>query len=180
MRPSPGNDDYRWNASPEDAWRLLVEPMDRDEAALAAQAITRALPHVRAYPADPRTELVAAWHRWTVELMRDGLMALEGTGREVPRQIIEGLDRWPALAEPAEAAAVPLVEEILESAASRHSFEPRQATDGRHLATHVGWICACVTTQEAPTWLIYDDAEGNGVDGDAAVVETLTRRIRES
>jgi hypothetical protein len=52
------------------------------------------------------------------------------------------------------------VEEILKAASSRYP-SPARAAEGRHLPPHALWICACVTTDDAPTWLIYDtDAAG--------------------
>ena len=30
------------------------------------------------------------------------------------------------------------------------------ARDGRAVVTHALWICACVTLEDAPTWLIHD------------------------
>ena len=50
------------------------------------------------------------------------------------------------------------VEEILEAASSRYP-SPARAPDGRPLASHALWICACVTMDDAPTWLIYDTDE---------------------
>jgi len=46
------------------------------------------------------------------------------------------------------------IEEVLEAAARRSTVAP--ASGERHLASHALWICACVTMDEAPTWLIYD------------------------
>lgn len=34
------------------------------------------------------------------------------------------------------------------------------ATKSRVIANHALWICACVTIDESPTWLIYDTPEG--------------------
>jgi hypothetical protein len=52
------------------------------------------------------------------------------------------------------------VEEILKAASSRRPG-PAKASEGRHLASHALWICACLTTDDAPTWLIYDtDQDG--------------------
>jgi hypothetical protein len=46
------------------------------------------------------------------------------------------------------------IEEILNTAGSRRP-SPAKAPEDRHLASHALWICACVTTDDAPTWLIY-------------------------
>jgi hypothetical protein len=51
------------------------------------------------------------------------------------------------------------VEEILNAASSRRPT-PAMTPGGRHLASHALWICACVTTDDAPTWLICTDEVG--------------------
>jgi hypothetical protein len=50
------------------------------------------------------------------------------------------------------------VEKMLKAASSRRP-SPAKTPEGRHLASHALWICACVTTDDAPTWLIYDTNE---------------------
>jgi hypothetical protein len=50
------------------------------------------------------------------------------------------------------------VEEILKAASLRRPSRARAPGD-RPLAPHALWICACVTTDDAPTWLIYDTDE---------------------
>ncbi|XBB69004.1 hypothetical protein ABFU82_06740 [Nocardioides sp. WV_118_6] len=52
------------------------------------------------------------------------------------------------------------VEAILSRAAAR-SPAPELPTDGHRLPVeHALWICACVTTDDAPTWLVYVTADG--------------------
>lgn len=51
-----------------------------------------------------------------------------------------------------------LVEEIFEAASAR-SATPAPAPEGRPTARHALWICACVTGDDAPMWLIYDTDE---------------------
>lgn len=60
---------------------------------------------------------------------------------------------------PPEDPAVAVVESILEAAASRHPA-PTESGEGIPVAPHALWICACVTMDDAPTWLIYDTDEG--------------------
>jgi len=55
---------------------------------------------------------------------------------------------------PPEDPAVAQVERILQKAARYHAAE--QPTKERRSATQALWICACVTMDDAPTWLIYD------------------------
>jgi hypothetical protein len=162
MRLEPGSEHYKWSVSPLDAWRLLTEPMSREEATIAANAVTRALPHVHAFPADPRTNLVTVWDRPTAELIRDALTAIVRTGSEVPAHIISNIDEWLALADPRDDPAVPLVEDLLTSAATRHAFKEHKV-DGRQVATRALWICACETMQDSPTWVIYDSPDGSGI-----------------
>lgn len=50
------------------------------------------------------------------------------------------------------------VEAILGAAAS--AAEPRPRSAIRPIASHALWICACVTVDDAPTWLIYDTDDG--------------------
>lgn len=59
---------------------------------------------------------------------------------------------------PPEDPAVAFVEAILETAASRHPAPP-QSGKGTPVAPHALWICACVTMDDAPAWLIYDTDE---------------------
>src|SRR6478609_4890994 len=54
---------------------------------------------------------------------------------------------------PDDPSVVP-VEETLEAAASR-SVEEAPRRDGRLVATHAVWLCACETMDESPIWLIY-------------------------
>lgn len=46
------------------------------------------------------------------------------------------------------------VEEILSAAAARHP-EPAGPTLGKPAATHALWLCACISDEDWPTWLIY-------------------------
>lgn len=63
------------------------------------------------------------------------------------------------LSRPPEDPAVAFVEAIFEAAASRHPAAP-QSGEGTPVAPRALWICACVTMDDAPTWLIYDTDEG--------------------
>jgi hypothetical protein len=58
--------------------------------------------------------------------------------------------------------AVPVVEQILSAAAARNPAKQQQV-EGRRVATRALWICACETINDAPTWLIHDDADGIGI-----------------
>ena len=60
---------------------------------------------------------------------------------------------------PPEHVAVGLVEEILKGAAERHPTAS-PAVDGRPRAARALWICACVSMDDGPTWLIYEDTTG--------------------
>lgn len=51
------------------------------------------------------------------------------------------------------------IEAILGLAASSGSTAP-QAPVTTPIVTNALWICACVTFDEAPTWLIHDGASG--------------------
>ena len=51
-----------------------------------------------------------------------------------------------------------LVERILET--GRRTAPPAGQPTERATATHALSICACITSGEAPTWLIYEPAEG--------------------
>lgn len=77
------------------------------------------------------------------------------------RSYSEHVSRWFQLrAQPVrEHPAVVRVERILSTAASRCS-RPVPMCDGRPAATHALWICACVTFEDAPVWLIYDLDDG--------------------
>jgi hypothetical protein len=90
----------RWSVPPEQAWRLLTEPMDEKEARRAADAITAALPHVQALPIDPRENLVLAWDRRSVEMFREALLCIASADRPVPERIVRELDQWLQRAEP--------------------------------------------------------------------------------
>lgn len=78
----------------------MVEPMDEREAKLAARAITDVLPHVEAFPANPREYLFLACDRWSVEMFIEALSALAATGRPVPSQMIADMRDWLDRAEP--------------------------------------------------------------------------------
>ncbi len=54
--------------------------------------------------------------------------------------------------------AVALVEQMFESAAARNPVTGQPSRD-RPAATHALWICACITIDDAPTWLLYDTDE---------------------
>ena len=51
------------------------------------------------------------------------------------------------------------IDEILGVASSSGPGAARPP-EGRPIATHALWICACVTFDDAPTWLIYDTDDG--------------------
>lgn len=55
---------------------------------------------------------------------------------------------------PPEDPAVAPVEQILQAAAARHPVSGDTFED-RPSATHALWICACVTPDDAPIWLMY-------------------------
>src|SRR4051812_7935330 len=70
--------------------------------------------------------------------------------------------RQPLEGPPPEDPSVGPVEQILEAAASRSMEEPRRR-DGRIVASHAIWLCACETMDDSPVWLIYavgDDGIG--------------------
>lgn len=58
---------------------------------------------------------------------------------------------------PPEDPAVAVVERLFD-AASRSQVLPTE--DGKAVAEHALWICACVTHDDAPTWLLCDTAAG--------------------
>jgi hypothetical protein len=60
--------------------------------------------------------------------------------------------------------SVAVVEALLDGVATRlaPAATPQQS---RATATHLLWICACVTMDDAPTWLIYEDSDGELVWG---------------
>lgn len=64
--------------------------------------------------------------------------------------------RRPAI-EPARDPAVDRIEALLRDAASRHP-----AGDWLGRARHVVTICACVTPNDSPDWIIFDTDEGLG------------------
>jgi hypothetical protein len=55
------------------------------------------------------------------------------------------------------------VEALLDGVAKRLSQVSSRAR--RPAAKHALWICACWTLDDAPTWLIYEDADGGVVWG---------------
>ena len=57
---------------------------------------------------------------------------------------------------PPEDAAVGPVEELFNRAATHREF--RQSNEPL-ATTHALWICACVTLDDAPTWLVYEDGD---------------------
>src|SRR4051794_36290813 len=66
-------------------------------------------------------------------------------------------DRTP---QSAEDPSVATVEHVLDAVASRVQ-PPLRPPVGRTAAQHALAICACVSADDAPTWLIYDDPEGD-------------------
>ena len=66
---------------------------------------------------------------------------------------------WSRSSPPREDPSVPAVEQLLDAAAARGSGAA-PARDGRAVVTHALWICACVTLEDAPTWLIHDLHDG--------------------
>jgi hypothetical protein len=61
------------------------------------------------------------------------------------------------VSEPTRDPAVARIEALLGDAASRHP-----AGDWQGRARHVVTICACVTLNESPDWIIFDTDEGIG------------------
>jgi hypothetical protein len=59
--------------------------------------------------------------------------------------------------QPDDDSAVVLIEELLDRAATRHI-----AGDWRGRAAHVVTICACVTLDVSPDWIIFDTEDGIG------------------
>jgi hypothetical protein len=55
------------------------------------------------------------------------------------------------------------VERIFRAAAVREPVTP-VAGNERPAAQRALWLCTCETLGEAPAWLVFDDADGNGVD----------------
>lgn len=51
------------------------------------------------------------------------------------------------------------VEAILDGAATQLAATA-PSHGSRPIATHALWICACVTVEDAPTWMIYEDSDG--------------------
>ncbi len=89
----------RWSVSPQDAWRLLTEPMSQDEAHTAAAAVHQALPHVTAFSIDPHEYLLLAWDREAVETIHEALLA-HGDERAVSQRLAGTLAQWLATATP--------------------------------------------------------------------------------
>jgi len=81
-------------------WRLLTSPMSEEQARRAAALIEQELAPVNAIPADPRKNLVLAWDRWTVEMIREALVRLAEAGASVPAQLVANLGEWLAEADP--------------------------------------------------------------------------------
>ena len=54
--------------------------------------------------------------------------------------------------------AVAVVEQLFDE--RRHPAESSPSEEGRALVEHALWICACVTLDAAPRWLICDTAAG--------------------
>lgn len=90
----------RSNVQPEDAWRLVTEPMNQEEPRRAVAAIEEALPHISAFPVDPRRHLVLAWDRWGVEMFIEALSTIAAAGRPVPDRLIQELKDWVERADP--------------------------------------------------------------------------------
>lgn len=59
--------------------------------------------------------------------------------------------------EPEDPCVTP-VERILAAAAER-SADVAEKRDGKPVVTHALWLCACVTENDAPIWLIYDTGD---------------------
>lgn len=58
-------------------------------------------------------------------------------------------------------AAVSVVEQMFDATSRLQDSLPTAA--GKAAAEHALWICACVTNDDAPTWLICDTAAGGFV-----------------
>ena len=56
-------------------------------------------------------------------------------------------------------SAVPTIERILAAAAAR-SPHPVPVRGGKVVADRGLWLCACVSFDDAPTWLIYETDDG--------------------
>lgn len=52
---------------------------------------------------------------------------------------------------------MPLIEAILDEKASRLDMTGSMQGRSRRAATHALWICGCITMDDAPVWLIYED-----------------------
>jgi len=59
---------------------------------------------------------------------------------------------------PPEDPAVFVVEDLFDAASRPQDLFPTE--DGKAVAEHALWICACVTHDDAPTWLVCDTAAG--------------------
>lgn len=65
-----------------------------------------------------------------------------------------------SVSKPPEDPSVAQVEALLERAATK--FAARAPSHGsRPMATHALLICACVTPEDAPRWLVYEDRDGS-------------------
>lgn len=60
---------------------------------------------------------------------------------------------------PEEDSAVAAIEHILSTAAPART-EPVGLTGDRVAAANALWICACVSNDDAPTWLVYETLDG--------------------
>ena len=61
---------------------------------------------------------------------------------------------------PEEDPAVTAIEHILAIAAPPRTA-PADVAESRVAVANALWICACVTDDDAPTWLIYESLDGN-------------------
>lgn len=68
--------------------------------------------------------------------------------------MVKGQDSSPSSGDP----VVSAVEQVLSRAARFASPVPIGV--GKAIAVRAVWFCACVTLDEAPTWLIYDTPDG--------------------
>jgi hypothetical protein len=60
---------------------------------------------------------------------------------------------------PPEDPAVDPVEALFNRAATYREFTHPMPSDEPLATTHALWICACVTMDDAPIWLIYEDGD---------------------
>jgi len=82
--------------------------------------------------------------------------AVGRTRRALPASV-DGMAR--RIQRPSEDPAVADVERLLTAAATR-SGGATDVPDGRPAVATAMWVCACETELDAPTWLIYDTADG--------------------